>query len=149
MPTILADSFTASLARLNGQEQKQAKLTAFDLQTEPDRPGLQFHRIDKSKDPNFWSVRVSRDIRIIVHRSGASVLLAYVGHHDDAYTWAERRRIEQHPTTGAVQIVEVRERVEEIAPPAAVQADFGFGAEPIAVSPLRDGRKPRPAERLF
>ena len=46
------------------------------------------------------------------------MLLAYVDHHDKAYAWAARRRIEAHPKTGAVQIVEVRERVEEIAPPA-------------------------------
>lgn len=136
MPTILADTFTASLAKLNGQEQKQAKLTAFDLQTEPDRPGLQFHRIDKSKDPNFWSVRVNSDIRIIVHKTGASLLLAYVGHHDEAYTWAERRRIEQHPKTGAVQIVEVRERVEEITTPPPIQPELGFPAETIAEKPL-------------
>jgi hypothetical protein len=42
--------------------------------------------------------------------------VAYVGHHDDAYGWAERRRIEAHPRTGAIQIVEVRELVEEAAP---------------------------------
>jgi hypothetical protein len=66
------------------------KLTVFDLQTERDRRGLQFRRIDRSKDPNFWSVQVRRDVRIIVHKSGASLLLAYVGHHDDAYAWAER-----------------------------------------------------------
>ncbi|MGY5789722.1 hypothetical protein ACXHXM_05425 len=38
MPTILADSFTAALAKLTNEEQKQAKLTAFDLQTDPNRP---------------------------------------------------------------------------------------------------------------
>lgn len=114
MPTILADSFTAALGKLNNDEQKQVKLTVFDLQTDPNRPGLQMHRIDASKDPNFWSVRVSRDIRIIIHKTGDSVLLAYVDHHDDAYKWAERRRIEAHPRTGALQIVEVRELVEEI-----------------------------------
>jgi len=54
LSTILADSFTTALARLSNEEQKQVKLTAFDLQTDPNRPGLQFHRIDKSKDPNFW-----------------------------------------------------------------------------------------------
>jgi hypothetical protein len=114
VPTILADSFTASLAKLREQEQKQAKLTAFDLQTEPDRPGLQFHRIDKSKDPNFWSVRANRDLRIVVHKTGASLLLVYVGHYDDAYAWAERRRIDERPRTGAVRIVEVGERVEDV-----------------------------------
>ncbi len=121
MPTLLADTFTASLARLTNDEQKQAKLTAFDLQTAPDAPGLSFHRIDASKDPNFWSVRVNRDLRIIVHKTGASLMLAFVGHHDDAYRWAERRRIEAHPKTGAIQIVEVRERVEEIAPARPVR----------------------------
>ncbi|RWN61238.1 3'-5' exonuclease [Mesorhizobium sp.] len=141
MPTILAESFTASLAKLANDEQKQAKLTAFDLQANPDQPGLQFHRIDKSKDPNFWSVRVSRDIRIIVHKTGGSVMLAYVDHHDDAYKWAERRRIETHPSTGAIQIVEVRERVEEVAlqpAPQPVQADL-----PLNVAPEKE-RIPAP-----
>jgi len=128
MPTILADSFTAALAKLTNDEQKQAKLTAFDLQTDPNRPGLQFHRIDASKDPNFWSVRVNRDLRIIIHKSADSVMLAYVDHHDDAYAWAERRRIEAHPRTGAIQIVEVRERVEEIARPVPqpIQSELPF-----------------------
>lgn len=133
MPTILADSFTASLAKLANDEQKQVKLTAFDLQTNPDQPGLQFHRIDKSKDPNFWSVRVNRDVRIIVHKTGASLMLAYVDHHDDAYKWAERRRIETHPATGAIQIVEVRERIEGItSPPAPAQTEMTFDAPPTA-----------------
>ena len=118
----IADTFTAALARLETQEQKAAKTTAFDLQMDPAGPGLQFHRIDRSRDPNFWSVRASRDLRLIVHKTAASFLLAYVGHHDDAYGWAERRRIEAHPKTGAIQIVEVRERVEEIAAPTAAPA---------------------------
>ncbi len=112
----IADTFTDSLGRLNGDEQKAVKTTAFDLQMNPASPGLQFHKLDKARDKNFWSLRVSRDIRLIVHRDGAAnLLLAYVGHHDDAYQWAERRRLETHPRTGAAQLVEVRERVEEIA----------------------------------
>jgi len=46
---------------------------------------------DRAKDPNFWSARVSDDLRIIVHRTDESLLLCYVGHHDGAYAWAERR----------------------------------------------------------
>lgn len=146
MPTVLADSFTAALGRLAGDEQKQVKLTVFDLQTQPDRPGLQFHRIDNSKDPNFWSLRVSRDIRIIVHKTGASLLLAYVGHHDDAYRWAERRRIETHPKTGVLQIVEIRERVEEEPARVVAQGSFDFGA-PV-VTPIAGGAQ-NPDEPLF
>lgn len=110
----IADSFQSALRRLAAQEQKAVKETVYDLQTDPTAPGLQFHRIDKSKDPNFWSMRVNRDIRIIVHKTADSFLLCYVDHHDDAYSWAERRKIETHPKTGAAQIVEVRERVQEI-----------------------------------
>ncbi len=114
MKFCIADSFQSALRRLAAQEQKAVKETVYDLQTDPSAPGLQFHRIEKSKDPNFWSMRVSRDIRIIVHKTEDSFLLCYVDHHDDAYAWAERRKIETHPKTGAAQIVEVRERVQEI-----------------------------------
>src|SRR5690242_11453173 len=79
----------------------------------PSNPGLRFHRLDRTRDPNFWSVRVNDDIRLIVHRTPTSFLLCYVGHHDAAYKWAERRKIERHPTTGAAQLVEMRERVGE------------------------------------
>ena len=42
-------------------------------------------------------------------------------HHDKAYAWAERRKLETHPTTGAAQLVEIRERLQEIVVPAYVQ----------------------------
>jgi len=115
----IADTFTASLTRLTAQEQKAAKTTAFDLQMDPSAPGLSFHKLDRAQDKSFWSVRVNADIRLIVHRTAASLLLAYVDHHDNAYRWAERRKIERHPTTGAMQLVEIRERVEEVTIPRA------------------------------
>ena len=65
----IADTFTDSLARLTGDEQKAVKTTAFDLQLNPANPGMSFHKLDKAKDKNFWSVRVNRDIRLIVHKS--------------------------------------------------------------------------------
>ncbi len=111
----IADTFTDSLTRLTGAEQKAVKTTAFDLQLDPTGQGLHFHRLDRARDLNFWSVRVNADVRLIVHKTATSVLLCYVGHHDAAYGWAERRKIERHPVTGAAQLVEVRERVEEIA----------------------------------
>lgn len=62
----IADTFTDSLARLTGEEQKAVKTTAFDLQVNPAAPGMAFHKLAKAKDKNFWSVRVSSDIRLIV-----------------------------------------------------------------------------------
>ena len=112
----ISDTFTDSLARLTGDEQKLVKTTAFDLQMNPVNPGMSLHKLDKAKDKNFWSLRVGSDIRLIVHKTAASLLLCYVDHHDKAYRWAERRKLETHPTTGAAQWVEIRERVEEAAP---------------------------------
>lgn len=118
----IADTFTDSLARLTGEEQKAVKTTAFDLQLNPANPGMQFHKLDKARDKNFWSVRVSSNLRIIVHKTELSLLLCYVDHHDKAYHWAERRKLETHPKTGAAQLVEIRETVQEITIPKYVDA---------------------------
>ena len=72
MNFLIADTFTDSLARLTGDEQKAAKTTAFDLQMNPTAPGLSFHKLDRAKDKRFWSVRVNADIRLIVHRTDSS-----------------------------------------------------------------------------
>jgi UvrD-like helicase C-terminal domain/AAA domain len=131
----IADTFTDSLTRLTGEEQKAVKTTAFDLQVDPSSPGLQFHKLAKGRDKNFSSVRVSRDIRLIVHRTEGSLLLCYVDHHDKAYAWAERRRLEVHPKTGAAQLVEIRETVEEIRIPRFIEAEVSK----TPVRPLFDG----------
>ena len=78
---------------------------------------MQFHKLDNARDQHFWSVRVSRDIRLIVHKTDASLLLCYVDYHDNAYRWAERRKLETHPRTGAAQLVEIRETVRDIIVP--------------------------------
>lgn len=117
----IADTFTDSLGRLTGEEQKAAKTTAFDLQLNPANPGMQLHKLDRARDKSFWSVRVNRDVRIIVHKTSGSLMLCYVDHHDAAYRWAERRKLERHPTTGAAQLVEVRETVREIEIPKYVE----------------------------
>jgi superfamily I DNA/RNA helicase len=119
---LIADTFTDSLAKLTGEEQKAVKTTAFDFQMNPVNSGMALHRIDNAKDKNFWSARCSRDIRLIVHKTQASFLLCYVDHHDAAYAWAERRRLETHPKTGAAQLVEIRERIQEIVIPAYIEA---------------------------
>jgi hypothetical protein len=114
MEFLISDTFTASLARLSGQDQKVVKTTAFDLQMDPSRPGLRFHRLDKAKDTNFWSVSVTMDVRMIVHKTESSMLLCYVDHHDKAYEWAQNRKIEKHPHTGAAQLVEIRETIQQV-----------------------------------
>jgi mRNA-degrading endonuclease RelE of RelBE toxin-antitoxin system len=133
----IADTFTDSLARLTGDEQKAVKTTAFDLQLNPANPGMSFHKLDKAKDKNFWSVRVNSDLRLIVHRGEASLLLCYVDHHDKAYGWAERRKLETHPKTGSAQLVEMRETVKEIIVPVYLQTEAPVSPRlPATMTPL-------------
>ena len=126
----IADTFTDSLAKLTSDEQKAVKTTAFDLQINPAHPGMSFHKIDNARDKNFWSIRAGSDIRLIVHKTGDSLLLCYVDHHDKAYQWAERRKLEIHPKTGAAQLVEIRETVREIRVPTYVTGDEYASGKP-------------------
>jgi hypothetical protein len=134
----ISDTFTDSLTRLTNQEQKAAKTTAFDLQLDPANPGLRFHKLDRVKDPNFWSVSVNLDIRLIVHKTAASLMLCYVDHHDDAYKWASKRKIERHPKTGAAQLVEVRETVEEVTIHKTVEVSAPARPKPHLFQHLAD-----------
>ncbi len=138
MNFLISDTFTDSLARLTGEEQKAAKTTAFDLQVNAAGHGMSFHKLDKVKDKNFWSVRVSSDIRLIVHKTQSSLLLCYVDHHDKAYDWAARRKLETHPTTGAAQLVEIRETVKEVMVPVYVQTDLPMPLKPALFADLSD-----------
>lgn len=86
MNFLIADTFNDSLAKLTGEEQKAVKTTVFYLQLNPANPGMGFHKLDKARDKNLWSVRVSSDLRIIV------------------------------PKTRATQLVDIYERAQEITP---------------------------------
>ena len=51
MEFLIAVIFTESLVKLTGDKQKSVKTTAFDLQLNPANPGMQFHKLDRAKDP--------------------------------------------------------------------------------------------------
>src|SRR5262249_1275250 len=96
-------------------------------------PGMSFHKLEKAKDKNFWSVRVNNDLRLIVHRTSSSLMLCYVGHHGKAYDWAERRKLETHPKTAAAQLVQIRDRIEQI-----VIAKYAEPTKPNLFDPLSE-----------
>ena len=62
MKFVIANTFQKALQRLeakDGAEAKLAKQAAFDFQMNPTQPGFSFERLNKSKEPNFWSLRVN------------------------------------------------------------------------------------------
>lgn len=110
----LADTFRDSLGRLPAPDQALVKQTTYDIEDDLPAPGLSLERVTRNPyDGGFWACRVSRGTRIILHRDGEVVVFCYVDRHDDAWRWAENRRLAPHPETGALQLVEVVERVEE------------------------------------
>ena len=46
-------------------------------------------------------------------------------------TWAERRKLETHPKTGAAQLVEIRETIKEITVPKYVDVDKKAPPKPL------------------
>src|SRR5437763_13232263 len=84
-------------------------------------------------------------------KNEASALLCYVDQHAWAYDWAESRKLETHPKTGAAQLVEIRETVQEIPVPVYVEVPTPRPAKPLLFAHLSDDELLSygvPAERL-
>jgi AAA domain/UvrD-like helicase C-terminal domain len=136
----IADTFTESLARLTGGEQKTVRTAALELQLNQAAPGVGLHRLDTAREKNFWCARLNGDLGLIVHKSPGSLLLCYADHHDKARDWAERRKLETHPKIGAAQLVEIREKVKGIHAPMHEQTEFVAAPKPAVESnPLFGG----------
>lgn len=114
----VAPSFFDSANRLESAERTRVFDFLAKFYENPAHPSLSLERVVK-RDPKIWSARITQELRAIVHRDGETNLLLYAGHHDDSYQWAERRRVENHSVTGALQVVEVAETVREELPWAA------------------------------
>ena len=60
----------------------------------PRSPGLNFEQLRGGKDANHYSIRGSRELRVILaaEPNGINrVLFANMGHHEDMYRWSEER----------------------------------------------------------
>ncbi|MDP9480145.1 MAG: ATP-dependent helicase [Actinomycetota bacterium] len=61
----------------------------------------------------LYSARVNRDVRIILHKGPEAWTLLHVDHHDAAYRWAARAKVEPHSHTGVLQIAHAEEVYRE------------------------------------
>lgn len=108
----LSPTFQKSLSRLTAQEQALVKQSVMDFMLSPEASGHRLHALNM-RERRFQSISPNMDLRIIVLVDGARHVMMYVDHHDAAYRWAERRKLETHPVTGSAQIVEFEEVVRE------------------------------------
>lgn len=99
------------LAFSNVQKSHQKKVREFfeKFQVHPEADGLQYEPIQSARDRNFYSVRIDQAYRAIIAKPEPNLyVLMWVDSHDEAYRWAERKRLEVHPATGAVQVIDLR-----------------------------------------
>ncbi|MEX8501147.1 UvrD-helicase domain-containing protein [Leptothrix ochracea] len=117
----LSQDFLLQLSKLPSSVHSKVMKWAIQFQSDPTSPGINYENINGARDSNLKSVRLDRDWRGIVFKpsSGDVYVLLYVGHHDDAYRWAENRKLTINPVTGAMQMVVVESVAAVEAPPAA------------------------------
>ena len=135
----LSNDFLLQLAKLPAKVHSKVMKWAIQFQADPTSPGINYETIHAARDANLRSVRLDGDWRGIVFKpsSGDVYVLLYVGHHDDAYRWAENRKLSINPVTGAMQLVTL-EQVQEVAPapPALAAAAQPAAQQPTVGAPL-------------
>lgn len=121
----LSQEFLLKLGKLPSAMHARIVKWALKFQQDPTGNGINYETIKGARDSNLRSVRIDQDWRGIVFKpeSDDIYILLNVDHHDEAYRWAERRKIAVNPATGALQIVSL-ESVDDssAATPALAEA---------------------------
>jgi len=125
---ISADLFSAFSGLPKAQQSKVAKFIT-NFQKNPCSTGINYEKINDSKDPNMRSVRIDQAYRGIVLKpeAGNVYMLLWVDHHDAAYQWARRHRCDINAQTGAIQVFEVEtasDSEDKNTPPIEVDGVF-------------------------
>jgi AAA domain/UvrD-like helicase C-terminal domain len=117
----LGNEFLIQLSKLPQNIHTKVMKWAIQFQADPTAPGINYENIHSARDPNLKSVRLDRDWRGIVFKphTGDVYILLYVDRHDDAYRWAEKRKLAINSVTGAMQLVIFETAAEIVAPVAA------------------------------
>lgn len=106
-----AEKYFDSLLKLTPNEQSQANKAVMLFQQDPQHSSLNYEKLTAYRDDKLRSIRVNRDVRIIIAAADKEslYLMLYVDHHDKAYGWAARRKIAINPNTGNLQMFTVEE----------------------------------------
>jgi len=131
----LSQDFLLNLSKLPSGVQSRVMKWAIKFQTDPKSSGINYENINAAADANMKSVRIDGDWRGIVFKPerGDVYVLLHVNKHDEAYRWAERRKLIINPVTGAMQMVQVEDAPVLSSPaPAPSPAPVAEKAKPVA-----------------
>lgn len=126
-----SDKYFDSLLKLTPNEQAQANKAVMLFQQDPQHGGLHYEKLTAFRDDKLRSIRVNQDVRIIlatVEKQNLYLML-YIDHHEPAYDWAARRKVEINPNTGSLQVFTTREHdLETLSQPAEPERPGLFDA---------------------
>lgn len=127
----LSQDFLLNLSKLPAGIQTKVMRWAVKFQADPASPGINYEKIHAAADAAMRSVRIEGDWRGIVFKPdhGDVYVLLHVSKHDEAYRWAERRKLIINPVTGAMQMVFVEEQVSASSASADVPEFLGSDAQ--------------------
>lgn len=133
----LSQDFLLQLSKLPSSVHSRVMKWAIQFQADPTSPGINYENIQGARDANLKSVRLGSDWRGIVFKPdrGDVYVLLYVDHHDDAYRWAESRKLTINPVTGAMQMVLVEQVIEPVAAPPEVESGANEGGVSVVAAP--------------
>lgn len=137
----LSQDFLLQLAKLPVNVHTKVMKWAILFQTDPKSPSINYENINGARDANLKSVRLDKDWRGIVFKpnTGDVYVLLYVDHHDDAYRWAENRKLTINPVTGAMQMVMVESVVQQVeVPPVDIKAQATPSQSQVLFATLSD-----------
>ncbi|MDO6460772.1 AAA family ATPase [Granulosicoccaceae sp. 1_MG-2023] len=110
-----SEKYFDSLLKLTPKEQSQANRAVMQFQHDPQHGGLHYEKLTRFRDSKLRSIRANQDVRIILASAEKEnlYLMLYVDHHEQAYDWAAKRKLEINPNTGALQVYRVEEQVQQ------------------------------------
>jgi superfamily I DNA/RNA helicase/mRNA-degrading endonuclease RelE of RelBE toxin-antitoxin system len=121
----ISQDFMVAFSQVTKKQQKKVLEFVTKFRKDPRSSGINYEKINDSKEKNYRSVRIDQDYRGIILKpdSGNIFLLLWVDKHDDAYDWARRHSCSIDAATGALEIYESQH--------IAIEADIHTDRNPV------------------
>lgn len=85
------DHYLESLQALEGSEVKRVEAAVLQLFRDPDHPSLNLHPLKGRYPRDFYTIRASQELRVLLAMEEGTFIVLHAGHHDAVYELAERR----------------------------------------------------------
>ncbi len=125
--------FYDSVNKLPGSVKSRVLDLYNKLMTSVDGNGLNFESLNCA-DKSFRSVRLDDTYRVILSQQPNSYILLWADHHDRAYDWASKRRLNLNAVSGTLELVEMNQAVETVKVHEDENTATDDDAEPVFAS---------------